>query len=47
MTAILCKGLDGSTPQQILDLPSDFVTRVVGTKWCASAARLFITSSRG
>ena len=32
MTAILCKGLDGSTPQQILDLPSDFVTRVVGTE---------------
>ena len=32
MTAILCKGLDGSTPQEILDLPSDFVTRVVGTE---------------
>ena len=30
MTAILCKGLDGSTPQEILDLPSDFVTRIVG-----------------
>ncbi len=32
MTAILCKGLDGSTPQEILDLPSDFVTRVAGTE---------------
>jgi len=30
MTAILCKGLDGCTPRQILDLPSDFVTRIVG-----------------
>ena len=32
MTAILCKGLDGSTPKEILDLPSDFVTRVVGAE---------------
>jgi cysteine desulfuration protein SufE len=32
MTAVLCKGLDGSTPQEILDLPSDFVTRIVGTE---------------
>src|ERR1700746_3361627 len=23
MTAILCKGLEGSTPQEILDIPSD------------------------
>lgn len=30
MTAILCKGLEGSTPQEIVDLPSDFVTRIVG-----------------
>ncbi|CAN5757436.1 hypothetical protein BH20VER1_BH20VER1_28440 [soil metagenome] len=30
MTAILCKGLDGATPQEILELPSDFVTRIVG-----------------
>ena len=30
MTAILCKGLDGMTPQEILDVPSDFVTRIVG-----------------
>jgi cysteine desulfuration protein SufE len=32
MTAILCKGLDGCTPQEILDLPSDFVTRIVGSE---------------
>ena len=32
MTAILCKGLDGSTPQNILDLPSDFVRRIVGAE---------------
>ena len=32
MTAILCKGLNGSTPQEILDLPSDFVTLIVGTE---------------
>ncbi len=32
MTSILCKGLDGCTPQEILDLPSDFVTRIVGSE---------------
>ncbi len=32
MTAILCKGLDGVTPQEVLDLPSDFVTRIVGAE---------------
>ncbi len=32
MAAILCRGLEGSTPQEILDLPSDFVTRIVGTE---------------
>jgi len=32
MTAILCKGLEGSTPQEILDLPSDFVGRIVGAE---------------
>jgi cysteine desulfuration protein SufE len=30
MTSILCKGLDGSTPQEILDVPGDFVPRIVG-----------------
>ena len=32
MSAILCKGLEGTTPQEILDLPSDFVTRIVGSE---------------
>jgi cysteine desulfuration protein SufE len=32
MTAILCKGLDGCTPREILELPSDFVTRIVGSE---------------
>jgi cysteine desulfuration protein SufE len=32
MTAILCKGLDGCTPQEILDLPAGFVTRIVGAE---------------
>lgn len=32
MTAILCKGLDGRTPREILDLPGDFVTRIVGAE---------------
>src|SRR3954463_7241249 len=32
MTAILCKGFDGCTPQEIVDLPSDFVTRIVGAE---------------
>ena len=30
MAAILCKGLDGATPQEILDLPQNFVPRIVG-----------------
>lgn len=32
MASILCKGLDGVTPQEVLDLPSDFVTRIVGAE---------------
>lgn len=32
MTSILCKGLDGATPQEVLELPSDFVTRIVGAE---------------
>jgi len=32
MTAILCKGLQDCTPQEIFDVPSDFVTRVVGAE---------------
>jgi cysteine desulfuration protein SufE len=32
MSSILCKGLDGVPPQEVLDLPSDFVTRIVGAE---------------
>lgn len=32
MSSILCKGLDGVTPEEILQLPSDFVTRIVGAE---------------
>lgn len=32
MTAILCKGLQGSAPKEILDLPADFVPRIVGAE---------------
>ena len=30
MAAILCKGLDGATPEQIMDVPQDFVPCIVG-----------------
>lgn len=30
MTAILCRGLDGATPGEILELPGDFVPRIAG-----------------
>jgi len=30
MTSILCRGLDGSTLEEVLDLPSDFVPQIVG-----------------
>lgn len=30
MTSILCKGLDGSTLDEIMDLPADFVPKIVG-----------------
>ena len=30
MTAILCQGLDGSRPEQVLDVPQDFVPKIVG-----------------
>lgn len=32
MTAILCTGLEGATPRQVLDLPSDFVPRLIGAQ---------------
>jgi cysteine desulfuration protein SufE len=30
MTAILCKGLDGASPESVLDVPQDFVPKIVG-----------------
>ena len=30
MTSILCRGLDGCTPEEVLELPADFVPRIVG-----------------
>ncbi|MGH7945164.1 MAG: SufE family protein [Opitutaceae bacterium] len=30
MTAILCRGLSGATPEQIMEVPSDFVPQLVG-----------------
>jgi len=30
MTAILCKGLDGATPEVVLEVPQDFVPKIVG-----------------
>ena len=30
MTAILCKGLSGATPEQIMEVPQDFVSQIVG-----------------
>ncbi len=30
MTSILCKGLEGSTLEAVIDVPADFVPRIVG-----------------
>ncbi len=30
MTAILCQGLDGATPEEVLEVPQDFVPQIVG-----------------
>jgi len=30
MTAILCRGLDGCTLEEVLELPADFVPKIVG-----------------
>jgi cysteine desulfuration protein SufE len=30
MTAILCKGLNGATLQEVMAVPADFVPRIVG-----------------
>jgi cysteine desulfuration protein SufE len=32
MTSILCKGLNGCTGQEILDVPADFVPRIIGAE---------------
>jgi len=32
MTAILCKGLDGVTPREVMELESDFVPKIVGAQ---------------
>lgn len=32
MSSILCKGLDGITPEEILGIPADFVPRIVGAE---------------
>ncbi len=32
MAAILCRGLEGCTPREVLDVPSDFVPRIVGAE---------------
>ncbi|MDZ4289957.1 MAG: SufE family protein [Prosthecobacter sp.] len=32
MTAILCKGLNGATPQEVLEVPADFVPRIIGAE---------------
>ncbi|MEO0454707.1 MAG: SufE family protein [Verrucomicrobiota bacterium] len=30
MTSILCKGLDGLSPDEIMEIPADFVPKIVG-----------------
>jgi cysteine desulfuration protein SufE len=30
MTAILCQGLEGATPEAVLEVPQDFVPKIVG-----------------
>ena len=32
MTSILCRGLEGATLQEIMDIPADFVPRIVGAE---------------
>ncbi|HVW22445.1 MAG TPA: SufE family protein [Opitutaceae bacterium] len=32
MTAILCKGLEGASPEEIMEIPQDFVPRIVGAQ---------------
>jgi cysteine desulfuration protein SufE len=30
MTSILCKGLDGLSPEEVIEVPADFVPKIVG-----------------
>jgi cysteine desulfuration protein SufE len=30
MTAVLCQGFDGTTPEQVVEVPQDFVPKIVG-----------------
>lgn len=32
MTSILCRGLNGAKPQEVLDVPADFVPRIIGAE---------------
>ncbi len=32
MSSILCKGLDGITPEDVLEIPADFVPKIVGAE---------------
>jgi cysteine desulfuration protein SufE len=32
MSSILCKGLDGITPDEVLEIPADFVPKIVGAE---------------
>ncbi len=32
LTTILCRGLDGCTAQQVIDVPADFVPRIIGAE---------------
>lgn len=32
MTTILCQGLNGSAPDEVMDVPADFVPRIVGAE---------------
>jgi cysteine desulfuration protein SufE len=32
MTAILCKGFEGSTIEEVMDVPADFVPKIVGAE---------------
>ena len=44
MTSILCKGLDGCSLEEILEVPSDFVPKSSAGSWCDNGARPSTTS---